>query len=372
MVPRLGVGVGLTAMCVACFKVPTQSAQLALVDDAAVTAIQLQMQVYEMGRWATDVIQLAADSVRSRDSSSTVRRRALLWKIAAIPLVEEASLRSEPTIGAVDLWAFAVQQRNYFQTGDGKDAFGAEQWIARAAADTIEHGVRVLVGQVRASKQISDTATAAVERWAGRHPLYGPDMRRSSVVASEWKALGIEETSLAGTAARMERGLNAISSRLGYLNENMLNRVVWQMQLAATSVPWTGRPDTMLSGLTLAARQIGGLAATGPAVVESERRAVFRDLAGERAHVFGAIDTQRVATLDALDAERKAAFDDLRVERTAALASTDSIAQRSIDHAGRVASRLAREVAALTALLVLVATIGASIVVSLWRRRAPT
>ena len=154
------------------------------------TSMQLKLRVYAAGSPVNAIIETAADSIRAKDSTPTVRERALLWKLSAIPAVEEASLDNDPTVAAVDLWAFAVQQRNYFASGDGRDAFGPVEHIAIAAADTIERDVRALIAGIRTANTIAPQTNAELEAWAAQHPIYGPAMHRESILGSDGRRSG--------------------------------------------------------------------------------------------------------------------------------------------------------------------------------------
>jgi type II secretory pathway component HofQ len=91
----------------ACPKVPTQTASMQAAPNVDVTADQLQVQVYSMGQRFSSMLAMAADSISSVSGDPLVQRRALRWKLAATPLVQEASLRDDPLVAAVDLAAFS-------------------------------------------------------------------------------------------------------------------------------------------------------------------------------------------------------------------------------------------------------------------------
>ena len=319
----------------ACFRVPQQSASMAALEAPDVTAAELQLWVYETGRHFSSIIESTADSIGARSRDPTVRRNALRWKIAAIPLIEEASLRPDPVVATGDLWGFALQLSDYLERGDGRDAFGDQQPLAVAAADTLERladglAIRIIDPQRR------EQSKRALQAWAERHPLHGPELARESVLSSDMKALAITETSLTGTVASLQRNLIGVSNRLGYLNEGMLKRVLWQSELTAGDLvsPLLDRGRAaMLRDLSVGWTQL-------IASVDSERAATFANIAVERATVLDRVSAERVAIVDAARQERVAVLAALHDERVAALASMDSVTQRSIDHAGAVAGRL--------------------------------
>ena len=319
----------------ACFRVPQQSASLASLQATDVTASGLQMRVYEAGRHFSSVIEAAADTISARSHDPTVRRNALRWKIAAIPLIEEASLRPDPVVATGDLWAFTRQLSDYFDRGDGRDAFGDLQPLAVAAVDTLERLANGLAVRV-IGEQRNAEAQQRLRAWADRHPLRGPDLARESILSSNMEALSITETSLTGTVASLQRNLIGVSNRLGYLNEGMLKRVLWQSELTAGELV----PPLLDSGRAAVQRNLSVQGKRLLASVDLERIATFADIARERVAVLDRVSSERAAVVDALHQERVAVLAALHDERVATIASMDSVTQRSIDHAGAVAGRL--------------------------------
>ena len=340
-------GAAAVALASACaLKVPQQSASLTAIEATDVTAGELQMRIYEAGRRFSSIIEATADTIAARSPDPTIRHNALNWKIAAIPLIEEASLRPDPVVAAVDLWGFSMQLADYVERGDGRDAFGDLESLAIAATDTLERLMRDISTRVAGAGKTAPSGQS-LRTWAEQHPLRGSDLRRESVLSSNLKALSMTETSLTGTIAGLQRNLIGVNNRLGYLNEGVFKRVLWQSQLAtADLVPQllqSGR-TALMHDLSDQQRQLMGeldkqrLATLS--MVSAERAIVLDRVSGERGAVLEGIRQEREAALAALRDERVAVLDRIRAERVGALASMDSIAQHSIDHAGAVVGRL--------------------------------
>ena len=77
------------------------------------------MRIYEAGRRFSSIIEATADTIAARSPDPTIRHNALNWKIAAIPLIEEASLRPDAVVAAVDLWGFSMQLADYVELVTG-------------------------------------------------------------------------------------------------------------------------------------------------------------------------------------------------------------------------------------------------------------
>jgi len=296
----------------------------------------------------SSMIETAADTIAARSGDSLVRRSALRWKVAATPLIQEASLRPDPIVATVDLWGFTAQLSDYLTRGDGRKAFGDQQPVALAAADSLGWLMRGLGSRVLgADSTRTSTAEQRVRDWAATHPLRGEGLTRESVLSSDWKALSISETSLTGTVASLQRNLVGVQNRLGYLNEGMFKRVLWQSELIAGDVAppviERGR-QIIVRTIEEQARQVLGAVdvqrVATLATLTSERVAAFDRIAAERRAVLEGVAQERIATLTALQDEQRTILEAIRSERRAAFVSMDSVAQASIDHAGAVVGRL--------------------------------
>ena len=352
-----------SALSLGCFRVPQQSATLAAVKDVAASSTLLQLRAYETGRLVSSIIAAAADSIATVSRDPGVRLRSVQWKVASIPLVQEASLHDEPLVAVVDLWALALQHAAYFEAGEGRHAFGACQEIALAAARQIAFETRRTFQRSVRSGEVPPEAIEAVPAWASSHPIRGAEMHRESLLSSDWNALGIEESSLPGTVASLNQSVLRITQRLGYVNESMLKQVRWHAELMAGTVLRVPRTDSLLGSLQATSAAIGTALSDAPADLYRARELVSRDLREQQVAAFAALDRQRVATVAALADERLAAFAALRAERVATLAAVDSMTQRSIDRLGAVATPMIRSFVAAIGLLVAALAIGVVAVV---------
>ena len=262
-------GAAAVALASACaLKVPQQSASLTAIEATDVTAGELQMRIYEAGRRFSSIIEATADTIAARSPDPTIRHNALNWKIAAIPLIEEASLRPDPVVAAVDLWGFSMQLADYVERGDGRDAFGDLQPLAIAATDTLERLMRDISTRVSGAGKTAPSGQS-LRTWAEQHPLRGSDLRRESILSSDLKALSMTETSLTGTIAGLQRNLIGVNNRLGYVNEGVFKRVLWQSQLATADLV--------------------------PQLLQSGRTALMHDLSDQQRQLMGELDKQRLA-----------------------------------------------------------------------------
>ena len=367
---RFSVATAATLLAVgACVKVPTQTASMQAAPEVASSAALVQLQSFETGRAISTIIEQAADSIMAATTDPVIRRHALLWKISAIPLVQEAALRADPVIAAADQYGFTIQLSDYLTSGSGSHSFGAEQPIAVAAAAGAERTALGLVAGILKSGQLSAKGEAFVRNWAAANPMTGPGLRRASILSSDWKALGVSDNSLAATVGNMDRTLANLTYRLSYLNETLAAQARWNAELAGGEALRTPRIDTLLGSGTTTLRSVGLFADDFPTLIDREREALMRDIDRQRVLAFEDIAVQRVALETALTSERAVLMEQLKQERIAVLLSADTLAQRSIDRSGAMLRQLALEIMVVALIVVGAAFGGGYLLVNRWRAK---
>jgi len=365
----LGLAATTALALAACARVPTQSASMQAAPDVTSSAALIQLQSFETGRAISTIIEQAADSIQATSTDPTVRRNALLWKISAIPLVQEAALRTDPLIAVADLYGFTIQLSAYLTTGSGQTSFGAEQPIALAAAVSAERTALALVAGILKSGQLSDKSEAFIRSWAAANPMTGPALRRASILSSDWRALGASDNSLAATVGNVDRTLSNVTYRLSYLNEMLASEARWNAELAGEDALRSPRVDSLLGSGTTTLRSVGLFADDFPGFLDSERQALMRDVDRQRVLAFQDLAVQRVALEAALNQERASLMSDVREERIAAFRSIDSVTVRTLDQTGAMLRRLAWQIT-LSALAVAVVLLGGGFVLlDRWRAK---
>jgi len=365
-----------------CPNVPPQTAAMREAENVDVSADLLQLRNYETARRVNALIVLAADTIAARNPEPSAQIRALQWKVSAIPLFQDASLRDDPLVSAVDLAELSIQQVDYFTTGDGRDAFGAQQQVAVRASRAAEDLVFADMARSTKSGWLKPETKDTLVAWAARHPIHGADMQRPSLLGSDWSMVGLSNSSLGATAGNIDRTLRLVTLRMSFLNETMGAQLRWSADLTMWHALATPRGDTLVVQSAGAVRDVGVMANEFPATLSREVANVVAGLDRERVLLMKDVDRQRLAATEDLRAERvaleamvarerAAVMENVKAERIAIMHSADSVAQRTVEHSEHAASRLVVEVllAALVAITALVA--GGVFLMNRWRRSAP-
>lgn len=365
-----------------CPKVPTQTAAMQTAPGIDASADQLQLRVFEIGRQLSSEIALTADTIERSSNASDVRLRALEWRVSATPLVQDAALQNDPLVAALDLAAFSVQQREYFDTGEGREAFGALQPVAVRAAKAMEDDVFAQLGRSTVGGSMSPVYRDTLTVWAKRHPIRGASMERQSLLGSDWSGIGLSGSSLGATAGSIDRSVRLLTLRLSYLNETLSEQMRWNARLVMAEALATPGGDSLFRQTATAVRNVGALAGVVPDVLAHERAALLVGVDRERALALADVDRQRVATLGlltaertsleaAIDKERQAVMAGVTAERIATMRSADSLIATSMERANAAATRLVLKALVVGLILIAALIAGALLIVRHWRHTDP-
>jgi hypothetical protein len=310
----LKVGTGLLGRVTAAFAPNVARRQTDIMEKSgavSMSAADLRALVNDLADHLASGIERMADRISTETHDPAVRRRALAFKVDAIPAVYTAAYHVDPQVAAADTWALAFQVAEHIETGVGRDAFGPEQALARAEArDLLAVADAAAQGMVTSQKAFH-AARLNVERWAAGHPIEHAFSSRSSVapVLAEWRSENRDAFFVAGEVTDTIQNL---SERLNTYAAQMPRQVRWQVELMVAELADEHDVPRLLGAAGQAVRE----------VMAAERRAVLEDVNG-----------QRQQTLDYLTAERLAALAALRQERIEALAAVEALEGRAVDSA---------------------------------------
>lgn len=342
--PWLKVGAGLLGRVTSAFApsvAPRQTDIMKKGGGVSISAADLRTRVNDLADRLAGALERTADRIGTQARDPAVRRRALAFKVDAVPAVYTAAYRADPLVAAVDTWALAFQVREYVETGAGRDAFGAQQPVARAEALDLLADADASVQAMTASRKAFDAARAKVQSWVAKHPIAHAFSSRSSVapVLAEWRS---EDRDAFLAVGEVTDTIQNLSERLNTYAAQLPRQVRWQAELLAAELA----AEHDVPGL---------LGAAGQAVREV--------LAAEHCAVLAEVNDQRQRAFDYLTAERLAALAAFHQERIEALVAVEELQCRAIDTAlarvrGVVDYALWRLAVLLTVLMFSAATLG--------------
>jgi hypothetical protein len=317
---------------------------MAKTGEVTVSAAELRAMVNALADRFAGQIEQTADRIGATTKDPAVRRRALVFKIDAVPAVYTAAYRADPLTSFVDVWALAFQMDQYLRDGAGGDSFGTGQGVAQDSARELVAEAD-LVGRRAALPGAFDRARADVLGWAGRNPvLYTLSSRPScATFAAERRAEGRDAFVAIGAVSDT---VEAVSERLNTYAALEPKLARWQAELLLSESAGERSLETALGdvgSLGSAARraealldrapELAGATSVARAVIAEERHAALDSVNAQRLATLEYATSERLAVLAALREERIATLSALRQERIEGLREVDAIKTRAVETA---------------------------------------
>lgn len=359
----------VTVAAGACQGLSQRTAYMDLSPSIIASMGEIRVRAVHLGRFFSQEIERAADSIRAVAEEPSIRRNALLWKMYAIPAAQEAVLLPDPALSVIDAWAFAKQMEQYFDRGDGRDAFGPHQQIALDAVRGLDSTALDQAMQVTDSTRNIDRAQIGLATFVEQYPIRGPHFGRTSFAVSSANLLGTDISSAVAAMGDLNQTVGEVANRLAFHNEYLLKQVNWHLQQVLEDAAYDTSLTAALAMATEAMKNASALAEGLPTLVESERATVLDALHRELAILMQSVDVQRVATLDVVSAELESLFeaiarervlvlDAVRAEREATIEAAVPLIQDAINHAVTRAIQLVAVVGVFALLLAGVVVFG--------------
>jgi hypothetical protein len=201
----------------------------------------------ELGDFANHfrlLVTQAADTIQTSARNPAVRRRALLWKLQIIPLVEEAALEPNPQEAFVSVLTLVVTMRQYLVEGDGRATLGEHQELAAGVARDLEKELRRIGTQFLGEAEM-ERVGAEVEAFVKSNPVGGQEFAIQSVRRT---LANVESTSVfrsvvavplapfralegVGDSATAIRSFNATAREFVRAVGRLPDEVRWQVEL---------------------------------------------------------------------------------------------------------------------------------------------
>jgi hypothetical protein len=289
-----------------CAGVPRQTRVMTLAD-VEMSTDELRQRAYELGHREEALIEEAMARIFAGTRDVPTRRAAMHWALAAVPAVEEATLRPEPLVALIDLWALAVQTGTWAREGPGSVRLGeSRRHVEQAARQMIrecEQLAALVVGRNRPGKL--EALRERIESWAAENPITSPTFARPSASVAWSKAFAFDERSGPGSfIATTDERLAMLGQRVAMLNSSVMTRMRWTIELLAQDA--------------LGQANATALVEEGVRGLSEERHELAADIAHERDAAVAQLESQRAA---------------FNAEMKALLAQSDARARALIDRA---------------------------------------
>jgi hypothetical protein len=329
----------------ACASVPRQTKTMTLAN-VEMSTDELRQRVYELGTREEGRIIDAVARIHVVSGDLGTRRAAIDWALAAVPAVQEATLRPEPLVALIDLWALASQTGTWAREGPGRARLG-EGWstvemVAREMASDCERLDELLLGSQRDARR--GEARREIERWAAENPITSPAFERPSASVA-WSGAFVQDqrSALSSFVVNTDQRLDVLGQRVAMMNRNVMTRMRWTLELLLQD--------------SLGKENVATLLEDTVRDIEAQREGLLADMDRERTEIFAQLTRQRRA----IDAQLNELLAETDVRVDALLSETDArvnaLVAQADARARAVVDRLLVGVALVGALLIFLAAI---------------
>ena len=112
---------------VSCTSGPPKSRRSSLIKDPIVSNREIRLRLYDFVKRFGGEVAEASFEIERETTDPVIRRRALMWKMNAIPVCHQIAFGDDSLTAFADVWAFTIQMRDFFEEGKGKEGFGPYQ-----------------------------------------------------------------------------------------------------------------------------------------------------------------------------------------------------------------------------------------------------
>jgi hypothetical protein len=297
----------------------------------------------------------AIDDAAASQTDPAVRALALQLKLGVVSQSTRAATGLSPIGSLIDTWAFALQLRDYLDSGSGAGLLAGGQADVRAHADGLADEADALAKKVTGDDY--PRYHAFVKHYTFRYPLEGPDCQRTSVL-SIW-AVEEDDRAPLRVVGTVSQALGDVSDRMRIYGQEIPSVSLWEAEraLQRSGIDTASYRATFRSIDTQLAK-ISTLAETSPALAHEAIAELRRSLAESSDRLDNAwtqmlqtLRIERVALAANIASERESLEATADVERARISADASKIAERAVDKSWSEIRALVRD--ALLLLIVL-------------------
>ncbi len=332
---------------------------------SAASRREVRLRVTEYFRLFTGTIELTSDNIVRSTEDPVTTRRALRLKIDTVAACQSAAFHADADAALVDIWAFVHQLNFAFTEGDGKDAFGDQQYILVEAmeklVDELGQLEKYLPGDPAESR-------AGIEEWAARNPV---EIRgyRPSTAPRLAELTGDPKMGAFDVVANLPQQMTDLSDRMTVLAETIPRQVRWQAEFIIDEIQnakETKETLDLFARMSDSLDRVATIEDRIPDLLEEQRALVMADVHTEiniqrpivmtmveelvgkqRDWVLTEVDEQRDLILAALQKEREIiletvdrqmddVFKAVEKEREAILAAVDEQRVATLEEAHKI------------------------------------
>ena len=315
-----------------CFSAQKETA---LMKETGATAsiVEYKVRLNEFGHRFSGIVELTADEIISKASDNEIKKKALLWKIYAIPAMIRSLSINDPIAAGIDAWILSVQMLQYFEEGYGKDLFGEYQNLAISASKLIVSDFEQLARELRGNDDISKGQKIAKD-WANENPIKNNKFLRVSALDKVANIIGSEDIDLGAAVGNIALSVDELKNQITLYTDFLPKQIKWQAQYELYNFLGDSLVDKSINNIdriVLSTERISKTIEESPELIREIENKTFLELNKQRLETLQLISRERMALFDFVTNERMAIMEQIHTERTESLDRIDEIASKTIN-----------------------------------------
>ncbi len=322
----------LFLLVVGCSSKPSsQTSLMKEFGDMDVSKRELETFMYHYGyNYAVRVDVLASEIYRTTVDPD-IRMRAVEWNTLCVSEMFKNSFNHEPMVGLIKTWLFASQVREFFDTGYGKDYFGAYQDQVVTLSREFESDI-ARTAQTILPPDSAVTFTARVETMVDEHPITNDRYVTQGLSIALIRAMGADVGGGLDAVGEINEQFLAMTDRTNLYAAYAPRQIQWQT--AAMFAAGQGLiSDISDSTIAVVRREASAEFGTFYEFIAEQRALITRDIANERTAILESLAGERTAILLYMAKERIAVFEEIAQERIDALEELNALSLSAMDKA---------------------------------------
>ena len=305
------------------------SKQTALMDEMGVTDVsarELRLRVYDYGLTFSAEVEQAADFIMSAAADPDIERRALLWKVNAITVMNQAVFQIDPLAAVIDATAFSYQMRAFFADGAGQDLFGPWQPVALAVSDTLQkRSIDMMLAAARARDV--PAAREFVMAWSEANPIENLLFVRRSTTTQWAHAVTEESVSAMSAVVHLDASFDDLLARMRIYAGELPKQARWQAELAALNIMEERQIQEFLGAIDAIEVDIDSIEIRFDEfviMVDAMYSEAWQHLAVQQSQATDDANAMLATALAGITAEREAVMAVIMAERLEAMAQAET------------------------------------------------
>ena len=249
-------------------------------------------------------VEVAADRIISEAPSPVARRRGLVWKAEAIPVLQASLLNTDPVAALLDTWVFIFQMGTFMDQAPAKGDLGEFHSVVAETIKSMDSQMEQIVLAGAPNANVADLRQKVIA-WAAAHPIRGSLAGRQSVDAELIRKVGYADLGTMASIKALSESLGDLTARLDSYNAYLPKQARWQAELLLQDVTREPQVNAALANLATLSDTAAKTASSMdhmPEVMGQARVAVREDVQGQRLAMQDFFRQERLETINAMAA----------------------------------------------------------------------